>query len=297
MSVDEGQTTAAQQNTQPVEQQTAAPSTEQDTTTTPTTTTNESNWRDSLPDELKMDASLLKFNDVPSLAKSYVNAQRLIGADKIALPSEHATDDEWLEVYDKLGRPQDAKNYDLKYEGESDDQLIGAFAETAHGLGLNNKQAQGLLEFYNKLATDSVESMTEAASQATDDGLADLKKEWGRAFDQKAKQAVDASRILLDDREVFDQVKLEDGRMLGDHPAIIKMFAKLAEQLPEDTIKTASSEQVMTPDEAMRRVAELTAPNSPYWDKRHPQHQSYIDQALALREQALPSENDDVLSP
>ena len=75
------------------------------------------------------------------------------------------------------------------------------------------------------------------------------------------------------------------------------MFAKLAEQLPEDTIKTASSEQVMTPDEAMRRVAELTAPNSPYWDKRHPQHQSYIDQALALREQALPSENDDVLSP
>ena len=251
MSVDEGQTTAAQQNTQPVEQQTAAPSTEQDTTTTPTTTTNESNWRDSLPDELKMDASLLKFNDVPSLAKSYVNAQRLIGADKIALPSEHATDDEWLEVYDRLGRPQDAKNYDLKYEGESDDQLIGAFAETAHGLGLNNKQAQGLLEFYNKLATDSVESMTEAASQATDDGLADLKKEWGRAFDQKAK----------------------------------------------DTIKTASSEQVMTPDEAMRRVAELTAPNSPYWDKRHPQHQSYIDQALALREQALPSENDDVLSP
>ena len=75
MSVDEGQTTAAQQNTQPVEQQTAAPSTEQDTTTQ-TPTTNESNWRDSLPDELKMDASLLKFNDVPSLAKSYVNAQR-----------------------------------------------------------------------------------------------------------------------------------------------------------------------------------------------------------------------------
>ena len=53
MSVDEGQTTVAQQNTQPVEQQTAAPSTEQDTTT------NESNWRDGLPDDLMMFPHLL----------------------------------------------------------------------------------------------------------------------------------------------------------------------------------------------------------------------------------------------
>lgn len=110
MSVNDGQTTA--EVSQPVEASTeqAAQTNQQQTGQQQPVQTDGSdalsNWRDTLPDELKMDASLLKFNDIPSLAKSYVNAQRLIGADKIALPGEHATDDEWSEVYDRLGRPK-----------------------------------------------------------------------------------------------------------------------------------------------------------------------------------------------
>ncbi len=39
---------------------------------------------DSLPEDLRGEPSLRTFTDPASLAKSYVNAQRMIGADKIA---------------------------------------------------------------------------------------------------------------------------------------------------------------------------------------------------------------------
>jgi hypothetical protein len=46
---------------------------------------------DSLPEDLRMEPSLRNFTDPASLAKSYVHAQRMIGADKIPLPGKTAT--------------------------------------------------------------------------------------------------------------------------------------------------------------------------------------------------------------
>ena len=37
----------------------------------------------------------------------------MIGADKVAIPGKHATDDDWNVVYTKLGRPNEAKDYNL----------------------------------------------------------------------------------------------------------------------------------------------------------------------------------------
>ena len=245
-------------------------------------------WRDNLSDDLKMDSNLLKFNDVEGLAKSYINAQRMIGADKIALPGKHATDDEWGEVYQKLGRPDGADGYELKFGDGDDNPIIGEYAEAVHAAGLNPNQAQALLDWYTSVEERSNQAQSDTASQATEDGLQELRTEWGRAFDQKAESAKRAAVALLGSTEMFDDVMLADGRMLGDHPAIVKMFASLADQISEDTMQGETTETAFTPDEAMRRIAEITAPNSPYWDKRHPQHMHLVEEALRLREYAHP---------
>ena len=65
------------------------------------------------PEELRNEPSLRTFTDPGALAKSYVNAQRMIGADKIAIPSKSATPDEWREVYTKLGAPTEVGGYEL----------------------------------------------------------------------------------------------------------------------------------------------------------------------------------------
>ena len=62
-------------------------------------------WRESLPEDLKSDPSLLTVKDVPGLAKSYIHAQKMIGADKLAIPGKNASEEEWSAVYEKLGKP------------------------------------------------------------------------------------------------------------------------------------------------------------------------------------------------
>ena len=38
----------------------------------------------------------------------------MIGADKVAIPGKYATDEDWSEVYNKLGRPETADLYNLE---------------------------------------------------------------------------------------------------------------------------------------------------------------------------------------
>ena len=111
-------------------------------------------WKAALPDDLREHPSIAGMQDVASLAKSMVHAQSMVGADKIAVPGKWADDEDWSQVYDKLGRPASAEEYGLKFEvpdGEADPALTGWFAETAHKIGLNTKQAQQLADSYIEL--------------------------------------------------------------------------------------------------------------------------------------------------
>ena len=112
----------------------------------------------------------------------------------------------------------------------------------------------------------------------------ELRQEFGQAFDQRMSMAYKAAQQLLGDTEMLDEVQLADGRMLGDHPQVVRMFAKLAEQIGEDQLLGEASELIMTPQEANQRIAEMTRRDSPYWDKLHPEHDTYVDEVLRLRE-------------
>ena len=60
-------------------------------------------WRDSLPDDLKNNATLANFDNVENLAKSYVHAQSVIGKKGVIKPGEKASDEEWGNFYKELG--------------------------------------------------------------------------------------------------------------------------------------------------------------------------------------------------
>ena len=97
-------------------------------------------WRSTIPEEIRGHKSLDHIQDVGALAKSYVNAQSMIGADKVAIPGKHATDDDWIEVYARLGRPDSPEGYELQNnlaEGvEADEQMLDWYRQTEHDLSL-----------------------------------------------------------------------------------------------------------------------------------------------------------------
>ena len=52
---------------------------------------------------LETDPNIEKFTEIDALAKSYINATRMIGQDKVAVPNKNSTEDQWNEVYCKIG--------------------------------------------------------------------------------------------------------------------------------------------------------------------------------------------------
>ena len=273
------------QETVPVEQattETAQPTTPVATPTAQPT----SSWKDSISEEYRADPSIEKFTEIDALAKSYINATKMIGQDKIVIPTKNSSQEAWDEAYAKLGRPESADKYALDAKSDVvpfDETAIKSFAEQSHKLGLNNKQAQGILEFYKNNMEGSAQQAKIDTETAQSQAEQQLRQEWGRDFDGKVKQAGALAKANINP-EVLDMT-LSNGTRLGDHPEIIKGFAKIANMMSEDKIVATESENVNTVADIETEISAITNDtDGPYWNKQHPDHDKVVQQVYTLRE-------------
>ena len=95
-----------------------------------------------IPEELREHPSLSPIKDVGNLARSFVNAQRLIGADKIPMPV-NPTDEDLDNIYNRLGRPETAEGYEIAVDGNVvTEEVAQSYADIAHKLRLTPQQAR-----------------------------------------------------------------------------------------------------------------------------------------------------------
>ena len=284
------------QETVPVEktetstETTATPSNvaKSDTPVSPTTETQPAakTWKEAISEEFRNDPNIEKFTEIDALAKSYINATQMIGKDKVAVPNKNSTEDQWNEVYDKLGRPESAEKYTLNAKSDVvpiDEQAIKQFAENAHKLGLNNKQAQGVLEFYkNNMETNAHQSKVDIETSQVQ-AEQELRKEWGRDFESNVKRAGALAKANLN-TEILD-LELKNGMRVGDHPEMIKGFAKIAALLTEDKIISPEDENASKTTDIESEISSIMDnKEGPYWNKQHPDHDRMVQQVYTLRE-------------
>ena len=269
------------QETVPVEKTTTE--TAQPTTTTAQPT---SSWKDSISEDFRNDPSIEKFTEIDALAKSYINATKMIGQDKIVIPTKNSTQETWEEAYTKLGRPESPEKYNFDVKSDvvnMDESAIKSFAEQSHKLGLNNKQAEGILDFYKNNMEGSAQQAKIDTETAQSQSEQELRQEWGRDFDGKVKQAGALAKANINP-EVLDMT-LSNGIRLGDHPEIIKGFAKIADMMSEDKIVATESENVNTIADIETEISTITNDtDGPYWNKQHPDHDKVVQQVYTLRE-------------
>jgi len=250
----------------------------------------QNDWRSEIPEEIRSHKSLETIQDIPSLAKSFVNAQSMIGADKVALPGKHATDDDWNIVYDRLGRPAEAKDYNLAAsipEGQvTNTEMLDWFSNTAHKAGLSPRQATLILNEFNEqtnnqLNTDQINVQAELEKTTNE-----LKKEYGPAFEDRMTVGNGVLEQFGD--KGIAEIQLADGRRLGDHPEVIKMIVNVGEfitkKVGEDSLEGVKTSGAIGPEEINVKLKEMTDPGTPYWDAKHPQHSFYVDEAMKYRE-------------
>tara|TARA_R110000744_G_scaffold1254_8_gene4394 strand:- start:4497 stop:5315 length:819 start_codon:yes stop_codon:yes gene_type:complete len=253
---------------------------------TPVETGEVENWRSSLPDELKGDAQLERIKDVSTLAKSYIHAQRMVGADKIPVPPKTATDDDWSQVYSRLGRPDDPAGYEIKADGQviTEDNL-GNIKDTFHKIGLNNTQAEKLLGWYGETIKSSMESQElngelETTTQIENAEKA-LRQEWGKTYDDRLSTAnVMAEKFGFS--ELLEQTD-STGNKLGNNPSFIKAIYNISESVGEHGNVGQTKNEVMTPAQATLEINSLRQGEA-YKNDRHPEHRQAVEAMSRLYE-------------
>ncbi len=243
------------------------------------------NFKEIIPEKYKDEKALANFVSMDDFVKSYLSAQRLVGANKVAIPNKMATDEDWEEVYSKLGRP--AKPEDYKYsfsEEEINQDQLKNFNETAHRIGLLPKQAERIIKFYNEMNTQAEVDNQKMFEAKQTEAMADLKKEFGPTYTKRLDQAKKLATETLGN-EMLNNTVLKDGTRLGDSVEVIKAFSMLADKLSEDEIIKGEGSSYQTASEIEKEISELTEDGSPYWQKPHPNHAKTVDRVFKLREQ------------
>lgn len=214
-------------------------------------------WRASLDETLRADPTLADIKDLNGLAKSYVHAQRMIGKDKITIPQEGADSSEWDGFYERLGRPGDG-NYKLDPTGlmpadlPFDPQVLDRFKKVFHAAGLSQKQAEGVFKNYLEYVGEVHSNNTRGVEAQRQEWVNTVKKEFGRAFDERVDLAVRAVETFGGE----ELVKWLDQTGMGDHPMFVKMFAKIGQQMQEALASPNQSRGwTMTPDTARQEIA------------------------------------------
>lgn len=241
-------------------------------------------WLKSLDPEIAGDKSLADIGDVNNLAKSYINAQKLLGKKSIPLPDEFATEADWKVVYNKLGLPETLDKYtpELPETEYFDAAFKQEFLKNAHSAGVLPKQAKQLFEFFNAQTDSAVKANMEAQQTAFETSVQSLKEEWGAGFNKELKTAQVALRQFADEG-LISELK-ESG--LDSNPTLIRLLNKVGKQLNEDTFNRQNIAHLGTSKEEAKSEYERIMGDTahPYWNGEHPSHKSSVDRMLKLQE-------------
>lgn len=171
-------------------------------------------FKDTLPEDLRDSEHLQEVDGADKLARYYVD-----------LKSNYLKPPDTPDGYE-FEKPD---GFDL------DEATYEQFRNIAHENGVNQKQFSQLM----RLEVDRTNKAKEAAQKniemARASAEAELKTDWGDKYEQKLESAKGMlnHESLADDN--FKQF-LEDTRF-GDHPQVVRLFAKLADLISEDAFR------------------------------------------------------------
>jgi len=250
-------------------------------------------WRSKLDPSIKEHPSLKNFKNEADLAKSWVEAQKLIGRDKIPVPGEKATKEDWDMVFDRLGRPKTADGYkipDVKYPDgypAPTKEFNESLKVKAHELGLLPAQVNELYNWFMSNEIDKYKQFSQSRDNMRITGENALRKAWGAAFEQNYQIAEQA--VQKYGTEGFVEKLKASG--LSNDPDMIKFIADMAKNFSEDSITGKPVGLTLSPEEAKSEIAKIQAEamkdkNHPMNSKHHPEYQFFLKKWKDLHEMA-----------
>lgn len=243
-------------------------------------------WRDTLPDDLKANTSLSKFETIEGLAKSYTNLETMLGKDKVPVPKDGDTEG-WERYYKAGGRPEKPEEYGFAKPEKLPDgmeyspELDGRIGKAFHKAGLNKSQAAAVRNELIAIMAEGQEAQSSQSQIAVSDGEAKLKSQWGRAYDQNMQIA----KSELKKRGSPEFVAFLESSGLGNHPEMASLLYNIAKDTRGENELVTGREKVQTPLEIDAEISNhARAHQAALFDSSHPEHALRTRERTALFE-------------
>lgn len=195
-------------------------------------------WRDRIAgDDKDFRKRLDRFADETAFARSYRALEQKLssGEYKQAIPfPDKGTPEQQAEWRKAQGVPDKPEAYDVNLGngavwGENDKPILNDFLAHAHGRNYTPDQVKANLEWYHSLQEKMAAHRAEsdgAFKRAAEDTL---RAEWGGEY----RRNEGAFKNLIagwskEAREALFGGRTESGELIGNHPAVLKEFARLA---------------------------------------------------------------------
>jgi len=265
----------------------------------------QSNWRDTLPDDIKGNAALADYKDVAAMAKSHIEAQKMVGSS-IRVPSAEAGEEDLNKFYDSLmvkapnlmmkpntekpeefdrilkilGKPEEASSYEVTKdlgEYKVSDERMAALRVAALDSGLTKNQFDS---FVGNMLQGQREAAASNANELNESRTA-LMAEWGLAFDGREKEAIAALKKTGAPSSLIQQA--ETSQLGAD---TLKWAYGLVTTIGREGLEIGIQDggtHKMTPDEAQSQITEvLNNREHAYWNPRDPSHKTAKDKMVEL---------------
>lgn len=241
-------------------------------------------WLTGVDADLINDPSLTAIQDVPSLVKSYISAQKMVGKDKAVIPDGNSSDEDWTNFYRKAGLPDTMEGYELTSpEGMYSDEQSAAIKKLAFENNIMPSQMAKILEMQNDYRVEANTHSAEDDQALIDAGLQELKDEWG---EEGYTANISKAQTVIDEFGGDDMMKYIEESGLGDDPMLIRLLAKIGENLTEDTFQEdAVAHLGISKEDAEAEVAKIFGDDtSPYWNGSHANHERVVKRMAKLNE-------------
>lgn len=257
-------------------------------------------WHATLPDAVRPLAQAKGWKSPADAVQSYAHLERLIGAERLALPPKDAKGQRDWSRWDgwaAIGRPESPERYAFRLAAgadgaprqatEADREFQHHMAPLLHRAGLAQWQVDLLSEGLEGFGAQHRERGQRRAQEEFAAAETELRRDWDQDYDRHLDLANRAVRRFGGPE--LARALGESG--LGRNPAVVRAFARIGAGLAEDGGMPSEARPGAGGGGARAEIQRLKADTEfqqAFLDRLHPGHEAAMARMLRLQGQALP---------
>ena len=255
----------------------------------------EKTWLATLPEDLRGSPSLSRYSNAESLARAYLNAERMIGSEKVPIPRDETDTEAWDRYYKAGGRPEEPTQYAFARpkaeempEGVAyDEQMETWWRQSAFEAGLSKRQADKLYEQYRDRFYSQVDASHKIESEQVTKAKVELQRDWGNEYEARRQLARAAFAEMSGDLQEFAR-----NSGLVRMPSFVKyLYQTKAATTGEMAAMDGGRVGLETPQALTNRITEFRGIHAKaLGDASHPEHVMRVRELTAMHERLYPQE-------